>query len=235
MRKVLFPGALLAAVAVVAPATAQAPQGVTITLSPNTKASGTTLTTRVDGAKLDQAKQTSPPKRVQIAAPVGMRFDPKAVGDVCTAKAARAHACPAASKVGSGSAVIAVKLFGVPSTVTATLTGYLGTALKGDLAGLVIEGRVAGERMTATGRVLRATRTRGPAVLFVLPDVAPPAGVSARLKSLTLTAGAHRTVAGRVRHLLTTPSKCNRTWKATGTLTFASGPMTVTVPIPCRG
>lgn len=244
MRTALTAAVVLTLAALVAPASAQAPDGLTITLSPNTTASGATLTARVDGSKLDKTQQAKPPRRVLIASPAGMRFDPRAVGATCNARQAAAHTCPAASKVGSGSAVVSVKLFGIPREVTATLTGYLGTARKGDLAGLIIDGRVSGQRMTSSGRILRATSTRGPAVLFDFPDVDVPAGISATLKSLMLSAGAQRDEkvrdksTGRTRtvrhHLLTTPKACKRTWTASSTLTFASGPVTVTVPIACR-
>jgi hypothetical protein len=249
-RPISVVAAAAAALSVAAPAVARAPGGpITITLGPNRPRAAALLHVTVDGEKLDQT-QVKVPTSVRIDSPRGLEVDVKAVAKTCSASQAEAHKCPSASRIATGTADLSVGLFGVTTDVTGTLTGYLApAATAGDVAGIVVDAVAAGQRFTITGRVIPGTGSRGPSLLFSGLSGAGslPSGVTARLKSLNLVAGATRavtqttkrrgkTVRKRVVHpLLTTPTTCGGTWTAAGTLTFTDGSKrTLPVSLPCK-
>jgi hypothetical protein len=219
---------------------AVAPGAITASFSPNTPRTGATLSVTVDGAKLDQTGAKTPAS-FRLDSPAGLVLDTKAVAKRCTSPGS----CPAASRIGGGTAVVTVSIFG---DIKVRLTAFLAPARQaGDLAGIVIEGEAAGQKLAMAGRALRAADGHGPTLLFedVSGRQSLPAGFSARLKTMALTTGAHRVVrvrskkTKRVRrvhhHLLTTPRRCAGAWSATGTLTYTDGTNTaLTTAVPCR-
>jgi len=233
----------LSAVLLAASAGAQAPPGaITATFNPNTPKTGATLGVQVDGTKLDQSGMKTPAS-FRLDSPLGLRVDKRAVARRCT----RPGSCPAASRIGAGTAVVSVSVFG---DVSVRLTAFLAPVKRaGDLAGVVVEGEAAGQRLVMSGRMLPAAGDHGPTLLFEDLDGGRslPAGFNARLKTLALTTAARRTVTVKTRkgkrvqrrrvtrHLLTTPRTCAGSWSATGTLTYTDGTnQSLTADIPCR-
>ncbi len=220
---------------------AVAPGAITATFDPNTPKTGATLSVAVDGAKLDQTGVKTPAS-FRLDSPAGLVIDTKAVARRCSSPGS----CPAQSRIGGGTAVVSVSIFG---DIKVKLTAFLAPARRaGDLAGIVIQGEAAGQKLAMAGRALRAASGHGPTLLFedVSGRQSLPPGFSARLKTLALTAGAHRVVrvrsnkTKRVRrvhhHLLTTPRRCTGgTWSATGTLAYTDATsQSLTAAVPCR-
>ncbi|MFA9272353.1 MAG: hypothetical protein ACEQSX_16690 [Baekduiaceae bacterium] len=251
--------ALVAAATITGVATAQGDDAFSVTLTPNVADKGTVVDVEVDGAKLGAAGNGPAPTGARLVAQKGFRFDPEAVAETCTDDTA----CPAGSRVGSGTANATVTFLGASRPVVADITAFRGTPVKsGDLAGIVVDVNVPGygQRFTAKGRALQSAE--GLELRF--DDIAGagqvPAGVSFRLDKLSLNVGAHRTVtvtrtktrkvktrSGKTvrrkvkvrvkvrRDLLKTPRSCDRTWTARGVITFADGlARTEPFSIPCR-
>jgi len=259
LQRISSAGLLIAAVSGAGVATGQSPDAFRVTLTPNAADRGTVVDVVVDGAKLGEAAGgAQAPTGARLVTQRGFRFDPGAVAERCI----DAQACPAASKVGSGTATATVTIFGASRPVAADITAFLAApATSGDLAGVVVDVRVPefGQRFAATGRVLGT----GGGVELRFDDVAGggqvPAGVQFRLDRLALQVGAKRTVTvtrtrtkkvrrgGRTvkrkvrtrvkvrRDLLRTPKTCDGTWTARGVVTSADGKAT-TFPfqLPCR-
>jgi len=243
MRRWL-PALVLAALLGPRVADAEGPAAISVSFSPSVPRSGTTLRIILDGTRLGQPNpDRKVPAGVRLALPAGSTFDANSVSLLCD----RPSSCPAASKVGDGSAVLAVTVLGHTSDVTATLRGYLAPPKEaGDLAALVVEGEARGRKLTVTGRVLR---DGVPELVFedISGGTSLPSGVRARLKSLTLTMGAHRvdtltktkrvkrTIRGRTKmvkrtvrvevhhNLVTTPPTCAGPWTAAGVVSYVDG------------
>lgn len=255
-------GAALAAAAVVtagsAAAVAQAPDAFTVTLTPDRADRGTVVDVVVDGARLGAVSGGPAPTGARLAVQPGFRFDAGAVARRCTDP----QACPAASRVGSGTANATVGFLGVTRAVAAEITAFLaGPVQAGDLAGVVVDVRVPGfdQRFTARGRVVQGAAGLELRFDDLAGGAQIPAGITFRLDRLALRVGANRTVTvtrtrtrtvkrnGRTvrrkvrtrvkvrRDLLRTPRTCDGTWTAQGVVTFADGTAT-TLPfsIPCR-
>ena len=215
--------ASIAALALAPAAVAQAP-ATKITFNPDQAGKGSTLSVEVQG---DEAFAGRTPRTVSVLVQRGFKLEPKARSVSCSDP----DNCPAASRIGSGRAVIVAEgsiFTGGPQEFTAELTLYLAKAqVKGDRAGLVITYREprTGASGRLVGRVIRLAsgpygyelRTEG------LDSTAPSfPGVTARLRSLQFTAGARRTVrikrkrrrARKVTyHLITNPSTCDGAWE----------------------
>lgn len=235
LASVLAAGLLIPAAAI-----AQAPAAVV--LHPNTPRTGTKLTVDFDGSAF--GVQTAPPHNLRLLVQHGFSFDPSAV----KARCAPPKPCPAAARVGTGSAQIAYTFIGVPGNATAKLTIYLTAPQQhGDLAGLVVRGELPdlGRSVTARGRVLRAAAPDGIELRIddLLGGQALPPGTTVSLARLRLSAGVSRTVTQtkvrrrkvhgqtrrvrvkvRTRHaLITTPKTCSGAWAGRIVATLADG------------
>ena len=243
VRRLLLISAVAAAF-LVAPASAQAP-GVTVTLSPNTAGRSSTLVLSADG-QADQVNGRIPRSAV-ISVQRGFRVDPRARAARCTSSQASSFSCPAASRIGTGQAIVTASGAFVPGgsqDFTASIELFLGAAAqRGDVAGVVVVVRepTTGQRGTGTGRIVRlASGPYGYELRFDrIPAQTPPPGVTIRLKRLDLRAGARRTVTvrrtvrrgGRRRtvrrrvtySLITNPTSCDGSWNGHAAVGFTDG------------
>ena len=172
-------------------------QGTTITggLTPNTAGAGARVHVEVGGSGPELAGPL--PESVALAVQRGFKLDVRAVRVRCTGTALTDGKCPAASRIGSGQAV--VRASGILNQdIPATLDVYLADRIQSaDVASAVVV-------ISAIG-ISRAVRTR----LLALPTgafgyelrlegiaAAVPAfpGLTLGLRSLTLDLGARRRV-----------------------------------------
>jgi hypothetical protein len=256
-RRVLA-GTPLAAILVCAgAATAQAP-GVSVQMQPNLTGRASSLVLVVDG----QARQVNGrvPKSAVLSVQRGFRVDPRSRAARCSSRQAQSFACPEASRIGSGHAVVTARGLLVPGGAqdfTASIALFLSPpAPSTDVAGVVVtvSEPKTGQRGTATGRIVRRASGRyGYELRFDrFPTTqAPPPGITVELKRLDLRAGARRTVTiyrtigsgttrRRVRRrvtysLITNPLTCNGSWTAHAALSFQDGSsLEGDLSTPCR-
>jgi hypothetical protein len=198
---------LLLAVARAAPS---APAGA-VRLEPNVAGRGTTLKVDVDPAAADAPDAN--PHEVAVLFQRGFRFDPRAVARPCTQDEAAQNACPAASRVGTGTADGDYTFGTTSGTFTAGIDVYLASSVHpGDVAGLVVsihEPR-SGFEASASGRVIRLRHGRfGYEDRFDLAGSAsPPPGVTISIRRVRLTVGASR----RDHFLIRNPKTCSGTY-----------------------
>lgn len=219
---------------------AQTPADTKIDLAPNRAGAPSTLRVDVDGTATDSDSRT--PKSLALDVQRGFKVDVRSRAGRCTDAQAKDLNCPADSRIGKGEAVVSATFLGTSQDYTATLGIFLARAkVAGDLAAVVvtISEPKTGTRRAVTGRLRRlASGPFGHQLAVEGLDSAQsqvPAGVTIKLKRLTLTAGASRrvvetrTVKGKrvrrtvTRHLITNPPTCSGTWRALTTSTFADG------------
>jgi hypothetical protein len=182
--------------------------------------------------------ETSLPRSAVVLVQRGFKVSARSVSRLCT----NPSACPAASTIGTGTAQVTGTLLGLAVPDTVNLTLYLGKPTRaGDIASVIVAGRDTEFGLTATGRGrLFKDSTRRLELLFdQFPSVQGlPSGTSITLNSLTLTAGATRTV---MRHhkrvtfsLITNPSRCTGHWSGRATVTFPNqAPVSQSLRTPC--
>lgn len=256
MRKTIFVTTVIA-LALAGPAHAQQPTSAA-TLTPNTPAVGSILHFALTGPPATPAGAI--PDSLEIDLQRGFTLDPLAVAVRCDASHVTTGDCPAASRIGSGHAVVHASGLIVedfPVTIDVFLADPVAPT---DLASVVL-------RVTVAGKV-RGVRAR----LFALPSgafgyellttgfasfVPTFPGVAFALTSLTLDLGAHRTitttvvkrkrvtrkgkrvtvrrkVTRRVRHdLVRNPPACAGGWAARATTTVGGVPSPQAITIPC--
>lgn len=234
---------LLVLLALPAAAFAQAQGDANLTLSPNKAGKHSRLIFTAAGSALSSGQQ--PPKSVSLFIARGFRLDPRARRGRCTDQQANQFDCPANSKVASGTADGEVTIPPFPAfSFSATVEAFLAPrAQRGDIAGVVIEGRESksGRQAVIHGRLLRVSGDpRFGAELrfdnFDLGQQQAPAGASAKLTHFDLNVEARRKVKKvrvvrhhrrkRVRryYLITNPKRCAGSWPYELRVTFASGP-----------
>lgn len=226
--------ALLAALPASAQA-AEAPAGA-VQLVPNAAGRASALEVNLGPEVLAQAPQGNPPNAVSLLGTPGLKIDARAVAARCDDAAADRFDCPAASRIGSGSAQGRAEGALVPGgrfDFTASIDVFLSEARQpGDLAGVVLQVSEpqSGQRFNAKGRIRRdaafgwETRFEG---LSGGGEQLPP-GVTVKLDRITLRVVARRTVRRRVTvrrngkrrrvvkrvrySLLTNPRTCTGNW-----------------------
>ena len=222
--------ALLAMLALAAvPAVAAAPVAK-LTVNPNKAGRGTTATLDVNPPRANQNPRTGSLRVVR-----GVKFDPRARSAKCTRQQATSHKCPAASRIGGGTARATVKsTTGTfpPTEVTADINLYLmPPQQQGDLAGVAVHFKVRanGQEGHAIGRVTKLdTGPYGLQTTFgQLDAVKPPSGFTAHLDHMHFVFGASRTVTTNGKtvtyHLIRNPKTCDGSWEYQVRLGYPSG------------
>lgn len=231
--------------------------GVSVHLDPNVARRASSLVVSADGRAAADGRM---PKSAVLSVQRGFRVDARSRSARCTPRQAQSSACPEASRIGSGSAVVTARGALVPGGAqdfTAKISLFLAAPVpSSDVAGVVVDVKepVTGQGGVVTGRIVR--RASGPYGYELRFDrfpttSAPPAGITVKLKRLDLRAGARRTTTrfvtvgrGTRRHrvrrrvtysLITNPSSCAGSWRGHATLTFEAGaPVEADVSTPCR-
>jgi hypothetical protein len=187
------------------------------------------------------ATTTQLPRSIALKAARGLKVDPVAVAKECTKSEADSGGCPAASRIGGGNAVIEANGPGLPPNgeYTATADLYLARPQKkGDIAGVVARFTYKGLSVHAIGRIFKIpTGPFGVQTGFGgLDQSLLPPGYSAKLKTVHLVYGAHRTVKKKrknkkpkkvTHYLIRNPSACAGSWPWEIVVTYPSGPPTV--------
>jgi hypothetical protein len=218
--------ALLAAA--VSPAVAEQFKPGSLRLSPDKTRSATTL---VIDAGFDQ-KPGAQLQAYNVDIARGFRFDPRAVAQRCTLAQARSSTCPAASRIGSGSAQVTVS--GGASTFGVDFY-LLPPQRHGDIAGLVLSVHPQGSAggFSLVGRMVRLKR--GPFGLELrFADAAKqlPQGLTVQLNQIQAHVGARH---GK-HNLLTTPGTCPaKGWPFRLVVAYSTGTETYSGPAACSG
>jgi hypothetical protein len=180
--------------------------------------------------------ETSLPTRAEIHIQKGFKTSLKSVAELC----ANPSACPSASQIGSGTAQVTASTIIGQVTDTVNFTLYLGRRqVAGDIASVIVTGRDARYGITASGSGRLLKDSSGGLELLVdhFPTIQNPAVSSVTLNSLSLTAGAIRTVKKHHRKvtysLITNPSTCSGHWTGTATVTFPNAQSSNSLSIPC--
>jgi hypothetical protein len=202
-------------------------------LTPNKTRSATTLV--IDAAFAQQPGAQLEAYNVDIAR--GFRFDPRAVARRCSVAQARSSTCPAASRIGSGSAEVSVSGQGASNgAATFGVDFYLVPPQRhGDLAGLVLAvgPKGSGGGFALIGRMVRLKR--GPFGLelrFADAGKQLPQGFTVQLNHIQAHIGAQH----RGHHLLTTPSTCRpKGWPFRLVVAYSTGTETYSGPAACSG
>jgi len=177
----------------------------------------------------------------------GYRFEPRAAAGRCTVAQARAGACPASSKIGSGTGRLAVKgaTLGRTQFVVAIAFYMMRPQRPGDIAGLVLAGRDprSGVHFALLGRLVRRRHGRyGLELRFAHTARELPAGFQVQLRRVHVEFGTQRTVVRRqggqakpvTYHLLTNPGACPAAgWPFLLTVTYSTGPERYTARAAC--
>ena len=222
---------LSAAIAAAAPS---APSSA-LRLKPNVAGQGTTLKVDVDQSAADAPDASA--RRVSIEFQRGFSFDSRAVARRCSPGEASQDACPASSRIGSGSADGDYTVGTTSGTFTAAIDVYLAAPTHpGDVAGLVVSVHEpqSGFAASATGRVIRHRRGRfGYEDRFDLSGTqTPPPGVTITVNRVRLAVGAFR----RGHSLIANPRTCAGSYLVRLDATFAGRPDYVRdARPPCRG
>jgi hypothetical protein len=225
----------LSAVFVLLTATAAAAQAPTIELQPNVAGHGSRL--MVDAHPDASRSNGQDVRSVVLSIARGFVVDPRARAARCGADQAKSFNCPAASKVGSGTAQGHATGAVVPGgrfDFTAQIEAFLAPPPQpGDVAGVVLQVSEpkSGQRGTITARLVPTTADPFGLELRIdnLGGASPaPPGVTITIDRVTLVAGASRTVVRkrrvrrhgrrvtvRTRHrydLITNPPSCSGAW-----------------------
>jgi hypothetical protein len=220
-------GALAALVALgLGASVAFAVQTANVTLSKPVAGKATHITIDIKGE--DPAAGGQVPRSIAVKAVRGLKVDSAAVAKLCSRSDAQSDNCPSESRIGGGNAVIyASGPFISPKDYTATADLFLAKpAQTGDIAGVVARFSLGGFSVHVIGRIIRIpSGPLGVETLFDKLDsqAKPPAGYTAKFKSLHLTFGAGRSVKKKskkhkkhrkkVRHdLIRNPSTCGGSW-----------------------
>jgi hypothetical protein len=223
MRKLITLSSITGLVFAAAAAAASA-ANISISLHPDKVKKNSTLSISATGFPTETSLPTSAEFQVQP----GFKTSLKSVSKLCNPSAS---SCPAQSKIGKGTAQLTASNLGLSIPDTVNFTIYLGTAKQaGDIASVVLTGSdtYLQQTLTGSGRLFR-TSGGGLELLFDhLPSVSGlPSGISITLNSLSVSAGATRSVKHhrkRITHsLITNPSSCSGSWTGSGSVTFGSG------------
>jgi len=231
-------------------------QDTTITggLTPNTPGAGSLVHVEVGGTAPELAGAL--PDAIALGVQRGFAFDTRAVAQRCAGQAATSGACPAASRIGKGQAVVHVN-----QDVPATIDVFLADPVQaGDVASAVVLISGAGlSRAVRTRLLAPATGPIGYELRLEGIAGAVPTfpGVTLSLQSLTLNIAAKRkvtktttkrvkvtrngrrvTVKRKVKrkvtyNLLRNPKTCPGTWAVRLTVTVGGVDHARDIAIPC--
>jgi len=251
VRKLLIGGSV-AAIALIAAAVAMGATVQQITASVST-GSGKPKAGKTGALKIvlnarDTANQPSeqpdPARKIDFILPKGLSLDTKAANK-CTATDLdfqnNANACPANTKVATGSAVVNTGLAPPVTRINASVTGYNG----GNQLILYVQPQGAQPvviRASITGKAKSGQHLKTNITPNCLPpgkptDSPPCGGKEAPIESFTLQTLKKHKGSGSKRHdLVTAPPSCPKAgWKFGVTVTFRSiPPQTVSTQVACR-
>ncbi|HEV7804714.1 MAG TPA: hypothetical protein VGO80_02765 [Solirubrobacteraceae bacterium] len=235
-------------------------QDTTITggLTPSTPGAGSSVHVELSGSAPDLAGTL--PESVALGVQRGFAFDARAVAVRCTGSALTSGTCPAASRIGTGQAVVRASGF-LNQDIPATLDVFLADPVEpADVASAVVVMHAVGVSRTVRTRLLAPAsgpvgyELRLEGIASAVPAVP---GVSFGLRSLKLDLGARRrvkkTTYKRVRvtrhgrrvtvrrkvsrrvtyDLLRNPTTCGGTWVVRLTVRVAGVDSVRDVGVPC--
>jgi hypothetical protein len=242
MRKLITLSSVAALVFAGTAAAASSPS-ISISLSPNKVKKNSTLAVNASGFPAESGLPTSMELQVQK----GFKTSVKSVSQLCNPSAS---SCPAASKIGSGTATATGTIGPLSENDTIDFTLFLGTPQQGgDIASVILSGSdtLFHQTLSTTGRLFKDSAGGLELLFSQFPSISGiPSGTQITLNSLSFTAGAHRTVKKKVRRhhkkvtvkttysLITNPSTCSGSWTGSATVTFASGPVSSSFSTACR-
>ena len=142
------------------------------------------------------------PRSIVLAILRGFKIDVRSRAARCSDAAAQRFQCPAASRIGSGDAIVNARSFFLPAggtDLTVSIAAFVARpAVAGDLASVVL---LVSESRTGTRRVLRGRLVRlarGPFGAQLSIDVSgiagAPAGIALTVRRFRMLVGARRTV-----------------------------------------
>lgn len=195
MRRTISIPALATALALAAPAAAQAP-GEPLRVDPPVAGKASHLLVDVRTADDPQSGGRTP-QSLAMAFAAGAKFDPRARSERCSPERAEGFDCPANSQIGSGVATLTASNGPFSQQLTADLKVFLAPAVRsGDAAGVVLyfKERSTGQQGSATGRVVKTSGTFGIEVRFddIGSEFEPPQGVTVRVDRVQADVGAFR-------------------------------------------
>lgn len=231
---------------------------ISATLTPSTPKAGSTFGLTVNGAAPEVSGAL--PEALALGLQRGFVLDKTAVARRCAGAAASSGACPSASSIGKGTALVHTSGI-VTADVPVALAVFLGEPIQsGDFASVVLRVDVAGTSKALRARLLKlASGPFGYALQVEGFAGTVPAlpGVTLELRNLTLNIGAKRrvteTVTKRVRvmrngkrvtvrrkikrkvtrTLIRNPKTCAASWTARVTVRIAGSNRVKDVSVPC--
>jgi len=210
---------------------------VSTTLTPNKVGKASTLSISATGP----FSFTGLPKSAELLVQKGFKSSPKSVSVLCSSAQLAANNCPSKSKIGSGTAKATGTLGAFSEQDTIALTLYLGARQKpSDIASVDVIGQDSLFNATLHGSG-RLFKSNGALELLFSQFPTPsniPQGTKVTLDSLSLSAGASRTVK-KHKHkvhyaLIKNPPTCSGNWTGTFTLTFSNGTFTKALSTACK-
>jgi hypothetical protein len=180
-----------------------------VMLDPNTTGSKSKLALDVHPSQ-SQGSTDQAIRSVTLSGPRGLVVDPRSRARRCSPRQAHDFACPKESKIGSGQAsghATGTTVPGGRQDFTADVEVFLAPPVrKGDIAGAVLQATEtrSGLKGSATGRIVRAGRSKAYGVKLRFEDFPRYPGVTLTVDHVSLLAGARR----KGHSLLTNPSKC---------------------------
>jgi hypothetical protein len=169
---------------------------ITATLTPSTPKAASTFGLTVSGAAPELSGGTLP-DAIALGLQRGFVLDTRAVSTRCAGAAATNGACPSASSIGSGEALVHTSGF-VTADIRAALSVFLAAPLQaGDFASVVLRVDVAGTSRAVRARLVKLASGPFGYVLQVegfAGTVPALPGVTLELRNLTLNIGAKRRV-----------------------------------------
>jgi hypothetical protein len=231
---------------------------ISASLSPNTPAAGSKLHVSVGGAAPELSGAL--PESLTLGLQRGFRLDVATIAQRCDATHAPTGDCPAASRIGSGQAL--VHLSGLlTADVPASIAIFLADPVDaGDLASVVLRVDVGGQSRAVRARLVALPagpfgyELRAAGFAAAVPTIA---GVVFELRSLVLDLGVRRNITTtvtkrvrttrngkrvtvkrrvkrKVRHdLIRNPKTCAGSWVARVTVRIAGSDRARDVQMPC--
>ena len=192
-----------AALAVPPGATADVTGDAKVNLSPAVADKASRLSVTASGQATTNGEQA--PNSISVSVARGFRVDPRAVSETCSDEQRKALNCPAASRVGTGSAEGSANFIGQTFAFKAAIEAFLMHPIRsGDLAGLavVVREQNTGRQGSGRGRIIdlgKAGGQYGVELRFEeLGTQQLPIGASAKLDRFELSVGADRTVRRKI-------------------------------------
>ncbi|HEX4108774.1 MAG TPA: hypothetical protein VHX88_11605 [Solirubrobacteraceae bacterium] len=227
-----------------------APSGTAIA-SPSSAGAAAHLLISASGSTINLGTALPKGVTIEVARGYGVNL---AAASRCSATQAKGNACPASSRVATGSITGTASALGLSEPIDATLDAYLTAPTGGSEADVIVTAQAFGVTLSARGEVLALSGpTYGTELKFdPLPSVTLPLGAVFKLREVSLNIGARGTerVSRCVRHahgrctrhqtgtqsvsLLTNPKTCTSAgWPGLLQVRSASGTQSLTASIAC--